>query len=260
MDKVLGMKRVSQPLGAAFAFTALALASACGDTEAPAGPATPAVPSPARVVGVEVSGGTTLFQRGQTQQLTARVTNSNGFVEDRSSAASWQSSNSGVVSVSSSGVATAGDEGEATIMATFEGQRGTTTVGVRYGARTPDPPPGGRIPKPNEAAFVASLINSRRDLLARSCQDAGGTWELMDFVVDRLRQEKDLRWGYNGRRGDVNFPARDEIGYHYGSGPDEMSRDTYAFDIIVGHCGPNPGPGWIDQSDLGTLWLSRGRF
>jgi hypothetical protein len=259
MDKVLGMTGVSR-LGIGSSLIALVFAAACGDTEPPAGPATPATPAPARIVGVEVAGGTTFFQRGQTQQLTARVTMSNGFVQDRSSSASWQSSNGSVVSVSSSGMATAGDEGEATISATVEGQRGTTTVGVKYGARTPDPPPGGRIPKPNEADYVASLIRSRPDLLARSCQDSGGTWELMDFVVYRLRQDRDLRWGYNGRRGDTSFPARDEIGYHWGSGPDELSRETYAFDIIIGHCGPSPGPGWIDQSDLGTVWLSRGRF
>jgi hypothetical protein len=212
------------------------------------------------VVGLAVAGGTTFFQRGQTAQLTARVTLSNGFVEDRSGSATWQSSNSGVASVSSSGVVTAGDEGQATISATFEGHRGDANVAVRYGARTPDPPPGGRIPKPNEEGFVASIIRSRPDLLARSCQDAGGTWELLDLIVDRLRNERDLRWGYNGRRGDASFPARDEIAYHWGPGADEGSRDTYAFDVIVGHCGPNPGPGWIDQSELGTIWLSRGRF
>jgi hypothetical protein len=192
--------------------------------------------------------------------MVSRVTLSNGFTEDRTGSAQWQSSNNAVASVSASGLVTAGDEGEATISATFESQRGTLGVVVRYGIRTPDPPPGQRIPKPDESAFVAGLIRSRPDLLARSCQDQGGTWELMDFVVDRLRAEKDLRWGYNGRRGDVNFPARDEIAYHWGSGPDELSRETYAFDIILGHCGPSPQPGWIDQSDLGTVWLSRGRF
>ena len=238
----------------------LTLAGACGDSEPPAGPATPAVPSPPRVVSLAVTGGTTFFQRGQTVQLVARVSLSNGFVEDRSASSSWQSSNSGVASVSSSGVVTAGDEGEATITATHGGQSGTAGIRVRYGARTPDPPPGGRIPPPNEEAFVRDIIQSRPDLLARSCQDAGGTWELMDLIVDRLRAEKDLRWGYNGRRGDVNFPARDEVAYHWGPGPDELSRDTYSFDVIGGHCGPNPGPAWIDQSALGTVWLSRGRF
>ncbi len=57
--------------------------------------------------------------------------------------------------------------------------------------------------------------------------------------------------------GDV---ARDEVAYHWGPGPDEGSRDSYAWDIMVGHCGPNPQPAWIDVSDLGTLWVSRGRF
>jgi hypothetical protein len=240
---------------------AAVLAAACGDSAAPAGPAAPAVPSPPRVVSVAITGAaTTLFQRGQTAQMIARATLSNGFVEDRSSSAQWRSTNTGVANVSASGLVTAGDEGETTISATVDGQTGSLGLRVRYGARTPDPPPGGRIPAPNEAGFVADIIRSRPDLLARSCQDQGGTWELMDLIVDRLRAEKDLRWGYNGRRGDPNFPARDEIAYHWGPGPDEMSRDTYSFDVIIGHCGPSPSPGWIDQTALGTIWLSRGRF
>lgn len=248
----------------AFLLTAAAWTSGCGDSEPPAGPGSPATPAPARVVSVAVTGPTnTLFQRGQTTQLTARTTNSYGFVEDRTTGATWQSSNGGVASVSSSGLVTAGDEGEATITATFETLRGTLGLVVRFGVRTPDPPPGGRIPVPNEAGFVAAIMRSRPDLLARSCQpESGGTgtWELMDLIVDRLRAERDLRWGYNGRRGLVNDPARDEIAYHWGPGPDELSRDTYAFDIIGAHCGPAPSPTWIDQSALGTVWLSRGRF
>jgi hypothetical protein len=223
-----------------------ALANACGDSEPPAGPSTPAVPSPPRVVSVEVTGGSVLFERGQTQRLVARALLSNGFVEDRSGSASWASSNSGVASVSSAGVVTAGDEGETTISATVEGQRGTLGLRVKYGIRTPDPPPGQRIPKPNEAGFVAEVIRSRPDLLARSCQPesgGNGTWELMDLIVDRLRAEKDLSWGYN-----------------WGPGPDEGSRDTYSWDILVGHCGSNPSPAWQDVSDLGTIWISRGRF
>lgn len=256
----LAIRRICAVVGITF----VALALGCGDSGVPEGPSSPAVPSPARAVSLEVTApSANLFQRGQTTQLAARVTLSNGFIEDRSSNASWQSSNSGVASVNSSGVVTAGDEGEATITATFEGQRGTLTMRVRYGNRTPDPPPGQRIPVPNEAGFVAQIMRERPDLLARSCQPENGgtgTWELMDLIVDRLRQEKDLRWGYNGRRGLVNDPARDEVAYHWGSGPDELSRDTYAFDIIGGHCGPNPTPGWIDQTALGTVWLSRGRF
>jgi hypothetical protein len=233
---------------------------ACADSgNAPAAPSSPAIPSPPRVVGVQVSGVGNFFQRGQTAQMVASATLSNGFVENRSASATWASDNNGVASVSSVGVVTAGDEGSATISATVDGQRSTMAVTVRYGFRTPDPPPGQRLPVPNEAGFVAQLIGSRPDLLARSCQDAGGTWELMDFIVDELRR-KDLRWGYNGRQGDASFPARDEVAYHWGPGPDEGSRDTYAFDVIGGHCGPNPVPVWFDQTAFGTVWLSRGRF
>ena len=237
-----------------------AAVASCSTTDAPAGPSNIINVAPARVTAMAITGINNLFQRGQTAQLTATVSLSNGFTENRSSGAQWQSSNSGAVSVNSSGVITAGDEGDATIRATFEGVSAEYAVRVRYANRTPEPPAGGRLPVPNEAAFVASIINSRPDLLARSCQDQGGTWELMDLIVDRLRAEKDTRWGYNGRRGDVNFPARDEVAYHWGSGPDELSRDTYAFDVIVGHCGSSPGPTWIDQSPFGTVWLSRGRF
>ena len=81
----------------------------------------------------------------------------------------------------------------------------------------------------------------------------------MEFVVDRLRL-KDTRWGFQSRRGVAGDVARDEVAYHWGPGPDEGSRDSYAWDIMVGHCGPNPQPAWIDVSDFGTLWVSRGRF
>ena len=80
--------------------------------------------------------------------------------------------------------------------------------------------------------------------MARSCQPesgGNGTWEYMEFVVDRLRL-KDTRWGFNSRRGVVGDVARDEVAYHWGSGPDEGSRDTYAWDIMVSHCGSESEP------------------
>jgi Bacterial Ig-like domain (group 2) len=241
---------------------AAALAVGCGESEVPTGPSNPAVPSPPTVSSVEVSGPASYNTRGQTQQLVARATLSNGFTEDRSPSATWQSDNSGTASVSSSGVLTVGNEGEATISATVDGQRGTLRVRVQYAFRTPDPPPGQRIPKPNEFALIQRLFAERPDLVARSCQpESGGTgtWEFMDFVVERLRQV-DLRWGYHARRGVASDPARDEVGYHWGPGGDEGSRDTYAWDIMGGHCGPNPTPAWIDVTDLGVMWLSRGKF
>ena len=239
--------------------TLLAAALACNDTGAPAGPTSPITISPARVVTVTVSGGGTFYQRGQTQQLRAMATLSNGFVEDRTSEAAWSSDNSAVASVSSTGIVTAGNEGEASISATVGGERGTMPVRVRYGARTPDPAPGQRLPPPDGSDIVRQVFSERPDLVARSCQEEGGTWELLDEIVDRLRL-RDLRWGYNGRRGDPTFPGRDEVAYHYGAGASENSRDAYAWDVISGHCGPNPVPSWQDVTALGTIWITRGRF
>jgi hypothetical protein len=244
------------------AVAAAAAMVACGESEAPTGPTNPAVPSPPQVNSVTVTGPATYFQRGQTQQLTANATLSNGFVENRSSSATWQSDNGGTASVSSSGMLTIGNEGEATISATVDGQRGTLRVRVAYGIRTPDPPPGQRLPPPNEFGTVQQAFAERPDLVARSCQpESGGTgtWEFMDFLVEKLRQ-KDLRWGYHARRGVQSDPARDEVAYHWGPGPDEFSRDAYAWDIMGGHCGPNPTPAWFDVTDLGVMWLSRGKF
>jgi hypothetical protein len=238
--------------------------SACGGSEAPTGPTNVAVPAAPRVnsVAVESTGTTSFIARGQTQQLRALAALSNGLVEDRSATASWQSDNTGVATVSGSGLMTVGNEGEATVSATVDGQRGTIRVRVQYVFRTPDPPPGQRLPKPDESALIRQLFNERPDLVARSCQpESGGTgtWEYMEFVVDRLRL-KDTRWGFQSRRGVPGDVARDEVAYHWGPGPDEGSRDAYAWDIMAGHCGPNPQPAWIDVSDLGTLWVSRGRF
>jgi hypothetical protein len=250
-------------LAAAGALFAAAMVAACGGSDAPTGPSNAAVPSAPRVSSVAVTSSTTSFiTRGQTEQLAAMVTLSNGFVENRSSSATWASDNTGVATVSSSGVMTVGNEGQATISATIDGQRGTLQVRVQYAFRTPDPPAGQRLPKPNEAAFIVQLHAERPDLVARSCQpESGGTgtWEYMEYVVDRLRL-KDTRWGFQSRRGVAGDVARDEVAYHWGAGPDEGSRDSYAWDIMVGHCGPNPQPAWIDVSDLGTLWVSRGRF
>ena len=107
-----------------------------------------------------------------------------------------------------------------------------------------------------------SQFNHRPDLVARSCQpESGGTgtWEFMDYLVEQLRL-KDLRWGYHARRGVASDPARDEVAYHWGPGPDEGSRDAYAWDIMGSHCGSNPQPAWLEVTDLGVMWISRGKF
>jgi hypothetical protein len=134
------------------------------------------------------------------------------------------------------------------------------------GGRTPDPPAGQRLPLPGYGASVVQQIASQfPGALRNSCQDTGGTWEFMDRVVNELRKY-DTRWGYNGKRGNAGDPSKDVVDYHYGRGGDEGSTDVYIIDIIGGHCGGNPQPGWGDVTDVtinsGTIgrWISRGRF
>ena len=128
--------------------------------------------------------------------------------------------------------------------------------------RTPNPV-GGRLPRPDWAAGVIQQVASQRpDLLRRSCQDHGGSWEFLDLVVDTLRLF-DTRFAYNGKRGNAADPSHDVVSYNWGSQPDEGTTEVYIFDILVGHCGNSPGPAWIDITGVGGAlgrWTSRGRF
>ncbi len=130
--------------------------------------------------------------------------------------------------------------------------------------------PGGRAPAGGPlpsygAGVVQAVARANPGALANSCQSSGGSWQFMDQVVDTLRTY-DTRWGYNGKRGNVNDPSHDVVAYNYGSGADAGSTDVYIIDIIGGHCGANPSPTWIDVTGVtlqsGTIgrWTSRGRF
>ena len=133
------------------------------------------------------------------------------------------------------------------------------------GSRTPDPPAGQRLPLPDMSHVVQQVAREYPGALQNSCQEHGGSWEFMDRVVDRLRQY-DTRWGYNWKRGNVGDPSQDVVDYHYSAGPDEGSTEVYIIDIISGHCGSSPAPGWGDVTDVtyqnGTIgrWTGRGRF
>lgn len=138
--------------------------------------------------------------------------------------------------------------------------------------RTPNPT-SGRLPLPNMLHVVQQVIDENPGILApnRSCQDPahGGHpvtgWEFLDTVVDTLRLH-DTRWGYNGKRGNVNDPSHDVVAYNWGSQPDEGTTEVYIIDILLSHCGPDPQAAWIDQTqataDGGSIgrWTSRGRF
>jgi hypothetical protein len=138
--------------------------------------------------------------------------------------------------------------------------------------RTPSPATG-RLPLPNRLDVVNRVIAQNPGILAanRSCQDPshGGNavtgWEFLDKLVDELRLT-DTRWGYNGKRGNVNDPSHDVVAYNYGRQPDEGTTEVYIVDVLLSHCGPGPSAAWIDQTEITFLsntigrWTSRGRF
>ncbi len=143
--------------------------------------------------------------------------------------------------------------------ATFLTATGAPAPGGGY--RTPDPPPGGKLPLPNESALINSIAASNPNALANSCIEEGGRWEFMDLAVAALRA-RDTRWGYNCKRGDCHEPSIDVVDYFWGVGDGQGSTDVYLIDIISAVCpGGNQSPAWIDQTqvtaDQGTIgrWI-----
>jgi len=138
-------------------------------------------------------------------------------------------------------------------------------VAVEVAVICEDEPDPEDLALPDMSHVVEEVAADHPDWLANSCQDEGGTWQFMDEVVDRLRLE-DERWGYNWKRGNVGDPSQDVVDYHYAWDTREGSENVYIIDMIVGHCGDDPQPGWLDvtqaTADAGTIgkWTGRGRF
>lgn len=128
--------------------------------------------------------------------------------------------------------------------------------------RTSDPAPGLRLGLPEMGRVVEEVAARFPDALRSSCQEHGGSWDFLDRLVDELRT-RDTRWGYNWKRKVVGDPSLDAINYHWGAGPDEGSTEVYTIDVIMGHCGDNPSPTWMeltDENGPGAMWTGRGRF
>ena len=128
-----------------------------------ASPTTPTPTPTPTVASVSVSGTSSLQERGTTAQFTATVTLSNGTTEDRTAAATWQSDNTAVATVSAQGVDTAVGEGDVTIMATVSNVRWYTVP-----ERKSDPSYGRPITYsagPDQGSADVYLI----DILASHC-------------------------------------------------------------------------------------------
>lgn len=115
-------------------------------------------------------------------------------------------------------------------------------------------------PLPNESRLVQELAAERADLLRGSCRDTGGNNDFLFELVRRLRR-RDTRWGLNWKRGVVGDMSQDVVDYYFGPGaPREGATEVYIVDVIVGHCGPSPGPGFADVTEATRLGGTIGRW
>jgi hypothetical protein len=113
------------------------------------------------------------------------------------------------------------------------------------GPRTPDPPPGQLLPRPNYGeSVVVALANQYRGDLINSCREHGGNNMFMFRVLQALRQ-RDSRWGLNVKRGNQGL-SQDIVTYNPTAGPDNGAQQIYLWDMIGGHCGNSPTWNWGD--------------
>lgn len=116
----------------------LGLAS-CGGGGGGSATPTPTTPTPT-VTSVIVTAPSSTAKPGDSSQLTATATLSNGTAQTVTNQATWQSTNTAVVTVSSTGFVTAASPGDADIRATYQSVTGTAHVTVTAPA-PPAPPP-----------------------------------------------------------------------------------------------------------------------
>jgi hypothetical protein len=69
---------------------------------------------------------------GATAQFSATLTLPDGVMQDQTNAAEWSTSNSEVVTISATGLATAKGEGSAVIRAAFQGSRGEKSLSLVF--------------------------------------------------------------------------------------------------------------------------------
>jgi hypothetical protein len=129
------------------------------------------------------------------------------------------------------------------------------------GPRTPNPPPGQRLGLPNRLSVVNAVAARFPNEFRHSCptEHRGDTNRFLFELVRELRRE-DNRWGLNWKRGNRGDMSQDVITYNYGSESDEDTTQVYIVDIMFGHCGSNPSPAWIDQTENTRLAGAIGRW
>jgi hypothetical protein len=111
-------------LAAVGAFFFCTAAAVCGSkATAPTAPTT-------TITSVAISAASPFTGIGQQIQFTATATRSDGTTENVTASSSWQSTNTNVLSIASSGIATSVSEGDVQVKATYESVSGVSTVNI----------------------------------------------------------------------------------------------------------------------------------
>jgi hypothetical protein len=136
----------------------------------------------------------------------------------------------------------------------------------------------GRLPQPNVREQVFQYAAEARNLGYMngnaSCPSRPGFPDsdiearktqlnpYISYIVDKLRQNVDQRFGYNAKPTRANaIVAGDEIAYHWGSDAPQGSPNVYLVDTLAGHCTfSNEGADYRTFYNEFGRWTGAGRF
>ena len=180
----------------------LSLGSAsCGGSEKPSPPGpSPGPPAAPTVTSVQVTGLPASLAPGETAQLTARASLSDGSSQDVTAQAAWRSETGAVATVSSGGLVTAVAAGTTEIRATYQSVSAGAMLEVRQGA---PPPPRrysvcGDVTELGAGPLAGANVEVRDGLNARRITetDAAGGYCLRDLMADSFLLRA-LKGGYD---------------------------------------------------------------
>ena len=191
--------------------------------------------APVPVASVSVSPATATLQVGETVQLSAVTRDANNNVLT-GRVVSWTSSNTGVATVSSSGLVTALAAGPAQITATSESKSGSATLTIA--AAPPPPPPGG-------SAEPSGMTRITETTFSTGTED-GWIFEYNQTNAQIVQDATAPRSPSGVMQ--FTYPA----GFAGGAGPNSLERDWAAHTYktlyvsswmklssnFYGHCGP----------------------
>jgi hypothetical protein len=247
----------------------------CGDSPPPAAPSPPSVAAPPTVTGFAITGNVPLTAVGESRQLTATATFSDGTTKDVTTEAQWGSNTPSVIAMTSSGVVTVVTFGVGGIIARY----GTQTDAVEVRAT----PPGtfivfGRVREPG-AGGIPGVRVIERSSGKSTLTDAVGLFALADLRSTGVTFEKDgfeppevdvqpdtrldvaMQWIVRMSAGETSEPQRlapNDVSYRVGG---EVCQPCRRIRVMVARAGTlRVTLTWTEPRSMMTAWVNGHRF